>query len=215
VRRVALLLVALVLAGCGGSGRDRGNATLWVTRDRGGHVLFSGAVPAGDNAIRTVARKLKVTTRYGGRYLESVNGLEGSLAQQRDWFYFVDGVEGSVSAAEVKLRAGDVLWWDFRRWTPATMHIAVVAGAFPQPFLRGRTSVVSKRRDLAARIAKEVHGVVNARTPARNYIVVGESFAPEHVHIARFRNGVTLELGRAVARRLAADPHALRYRFGT
>ena len=215
MRTAALLLVALVLAGCGGSGRDRGTATLWVTRDRGAHVLYAGAVPAGDNGIRTVARKLKITTRYGGRYLQSVNGLEGSLAGQRDWFYFVDGVEGEVSAADVKLHAGDVLWWDFRSWTPATMHIPVVAGAFPQPFLRGRTSVVAKRRDVATRIAKEVRGVVNSRTPARNYIVVGDAFPPEHVHIAPFRNGVTLELGRAIAQRLAADPTALRYRFGT
>ena len=215
MRTAALLLVALVLAGCGGSGRDRGTATLWVTRDRGAHVLYAGAVPAGDNGIRTVARKLKITTRYGGRYLQSVNGLEGSLTGQRDWFYFVDGVEGEVSAADVKLHAGDVLWWDFRSWTPATMHIPVVAGAFPQPFLRGRTSVVAKRRDVAARIAKEVRGVVNSRTPARNYIVVGDTFPPEHVHIAPFRNGVTLELGRAIAQRLAADPTALRYRFGT
>ena len=215
MRRVALLLVALVLAGCGGSGRDRGNATLWVTRDRGGHVLFSGAVPAGDNAIRTVARKLKVTTRYGGRYLESVNGLEGSLAQQRDWFYFVDGVEGSVSAAEVKLRAGDVLWWDYRHWTPSTMHIPVVAGAYPQPFLQSRTSVVSRRRALAARLARQVHGVVNARTRVSNYIVVGERFTPDHVHVTPLHKGVRLELGTAIARRLASDPTALRYRFGT
>jgi hypothetical protein len=35
------------------------------------------------------------------------------------------------------------------------------------------------------------------------------------VHVARFRKGVVLELGTAVARRLAADPTALRYRFGT
>jgi hypothetical protein len=215
VRRVAVLLLALVLAGCGGAGRGHGTATLWVTRDRGADVIFSGNVPAGDNGIRTVERKLKITTRYGGRYLQSVNGIEGSLAGQRDWFYFLNGIEGGRSAAEVTLRPGDVLWWDFRRWTPATMHIPVVAGAYPQPFLEGRTSVVSARRGLAALIAGQVHGVVNSRIPVRNYIVVGEAFAPDRVHVARFRKGVVLELGTAVARRLAADPTALRYRFGT
>jgi hypothetical protein len=178
-------------------------------------VIFSGNVPAGDNGIRTVERKLKITTRYGGRYLQSVNGIEGSLSGQRDWFYFLNGIEGGRSAAEVTLRPGDVLWWDFRRWTPATMHIPVVAGAYPQPFLEGRTSVVSARRGLAALIAGQVHGVVNSRIPVRNYIVVGEAFAPDRVHVARFRKGVVLELGTAVARRLAADPTALRYRFGT
>jgi len=215
VRRIALLLLAFVLAGCGAGERGHGTATLWVTRDRGAHVIFAGTVPAGDNGIRTVARKLRITTRYGGRYLQSVRGLHGSLAGQRDWFYFLNGLEGEVSAADVEVRPGDVLWWDFRRWAPSTMHIPVVAGAYPQPFFQGRTSVVSVRHALAARIAKQVHGVVNSRAPVRNYIIVGEAFAPDHVHIADFRKGVVLELGTAIARRLAADPTALRYRFGT
>jgi hypothetical protein len=60
-----------------------------------------------------------------------------------------------------------------------------------------------------------VHGVVNARTPVRNVIVVGERFAPGHVHVAPFHTGVKLELGTTIARRLATDPTALRYRFGT
>jgi hypothetical protein len=214
VRRAAVLLLALILAGCGAGGRGHGTATLWVTRDRGAHVLFTGQVPAGENGIRAVERELKITTRYGGRYLQSVDGIEGSLVKQSDWFYYVNGVEGGVSAAEITLHPGDVLWWDYRHWTPFTMHIPVVAGAYPQPFLQGRTSVVSARRALAARLARQVHGVVNARTPVRNYIVVGERFAPDHVHVAPFHKGVRLELGTAIARRLAGDPTALRYRFG-
>jgi hypothetical protein len=215
VRRTALLLLAFVLAGCGGDARGRGTATLWVTRDRGAHVIFAGQVPADENGIRAVERKLKITTRYGGRYLQSVNGIEGSLTKQRDWFYFLDGVEGGVSAADITLHAGDVLWWDYRHWTPPTMHIPVVVGAYPQPFVQGRTSVVSARRALAARIARQVHGVVNARAPVRNVIVVGDRFAPGHVRVSPFRKGVKLELGTAIARRLATDPTALRYRFGT
>jgi Domain of unknown function (DUF4430) len=215
VRRSAVLLLALVLAGCGGGGRGHGTATLWVTRDRGAHVIFAGRVPAGDNGIRTVERKLKITTRYGGRYLQSVDGIEGSLAGQRDWFYFLDGVEGGVSAADITVHPGDILWWDYRHWTPFTMHIPVVAGAYPQPFLQGRTSVVSRRRALAARLARQVHGVVNARTRVSNYIVVGERFTPDHVHVTPLHKGVRLELGTAIARRLASHPTALRYRFGT
>ena len=61
-----------------------------------------GSVPAGLNGIQTVERKLKVTTRYGGRYVQSIDGVAGSLGGQRDWFYFVDGVEGDRSAAEVR-----------------------------------------------------------------------------------------------------------------
>jgi hypothetical protein len=216
-RALVVLGLTLALAGCGGSGRGHGTATLWVTSDNGAHVLFAGAVPAGDNGIRTVERKLKITTRYGGRYLQSVNGLEGSLAQQRDWFYFLNGVDGDRSAAELTLRAGDTLWWDFRRWSGATMHIPVVLGAYPEPFLHGfpgLTSVVSADRQLAKRVALQVHGVVNAKKPPRNYVVIGGSLPPGTARIRRFRKGVLLELGLDTARKLAADPTALRYRYG-
>lgn len=211
--RIALLACALALAGCGGGGRAHGAATLWVTQDRGAHVVFSGKVPAGLNGIQTVERKLKVTTRYGGRYVQSIDGTAGSLGAQHDWFFYVDGIEGATSAADVRLKPGDVLWWDYRHWTGATMDVPVVAGAYPQPFLRaGPTSVVGDPT-LARPIARQVHGVVNAKRTLRSFVVIGGKLAPDTVHIAPFRRGYLLELGAAVARRLAHDPTALRYRF--
>jgi hypothetical protein len=213
MRSGLVLLVALALTGCGGGEQGHGRATLWVTRDRGAHVVFAGAVPAGLNGVQTVERKLKVTTRYGGRYVQSIDGIEGSLGAQRDWFFYLDGVEGDRSAAEVHLRAGDVLWWDYRHWTPATMHVPAVAGAYPHPFVdRGRTRVVAADARLARSIARQVHGVVGA-APARNSIVVSGAFPPRRVAIRPLHGGYVLELGRAVATRLAADPGALRYRF--
>ena len=35
-----------------------------------------------------------MTTRYGGRFLQSIDGIYGSLTGQRDWFFFVNGIEG-------------------------------------------------------------------------------------------------------------------------
>ena len=214
MRRLALLLLALALAGCGGSerGRGHGTATLWVTRDRGAHVVFSGNVPAGLNAIQTVERKLKVTTRYGGRYVQSIDGVEGSLAAQRDWFYYVDGIEGNRSAAEVRLHAGDVLWWDYRHWTPATQDIPAVAGAYPHPFADGDTHVVGDA-SLARPIARQVHGTVGGLGGARNVIVIDAKLPPGTVRIEHSHDGYRLDLGTLIARRLADDPNALRYRF--
>ena len=214
MRHTLVLVLALALAGCGGGERAHGTATLWVTRDRGAHVVLSARVPAGANGIQTVEKKLKVTTRYGGRYVQSIDGVQGSLDAQRDWFFYVNGVEGNRSAAEVRIHPGDVLWWDYRHWTPATEHIPVIAGAWPHPFVdRGRTSVVAADRALAAKLARQVHGVVNAKVPLRNFVVVGKAFPPDHVAIRAFRNGYELELGTAIAHRLASDPRALRYRF--
>jgi len=216
VRTTLIVALALVLAGCGGGGREHGTATLWVTRDRGAHVLYAGSVPAGLDGIQAVERKLKVTTRYGGRFLQSIDGVSGSLSDERDWFFFVNGVEGDRSATEVTMRPGDVLWWDYRSWSGSAMSVPVVLGAYPEPFvhgLPGKTSVIGADRKLAAQIAAQVHGVVNAKSNPRNYIVIGGTLPPQTARIKRFRNGALLELGTTVAERLARDPHALRFRY--
>jgi hypothetical protein len=209
---LALLGVALALAGCGGGETGHGTATLWVTRDRGTQVVYAGRVPAGLDAIQVVERRLNLTTRYGGRYVQSIDGVSGSLSGQRDWFYWVDGIEGDRSAADVTVHPGDVVWWDYRHWTPATEDIPAVAGAYPHPFIDSDTSVVGTAA-LARPLAQQVHGTVGALGAARNVIVVGATPSPETVRISRFHHGYRLDLGVAVAHRLARDPTALRYRF--
>jgi uncharacterized protein DUF4430 len=210
VRYLALLACALVLAGCGGGGHARGEATLWVTRDRGAHVLYAGTVPAGLNGVQAVERKLKVTTRYGGHYVQSIDGLSGSLGAQRDWFFYVDGIEGGESAASVRIHPGDVLWWDYRHWTPGTMDIPVVVGAYPQPFRSHGPTSISGPLPLVRAIAGQVGG---AHPGARNAIVIDGSVPPGAARIARVHGGYRLQLGLTIARRLAHDPTALRYRF--
>ena len=115
-RTAASAALLLLLAGCGSAGGEEGTATLWVTRDRGAELLLAAEVPAGQTLMRALASKLDIETRYGGRYLQSVEGVAGSLERQRDWFWFVNGYEGDRSAAEYRLRDGDVAWWDFRAW---------------------------------------------------------------------------------------------------
>ena len=44
--------------------------------------------------MRALASKVDVKTRYGGRYVQAVNGIEGSLNAQHDWFWFVNGYRG-------------------------------------------------------------------------------------------------------------------------
>ena len=144
--RLAAVVVALAsLAGCANGG-GRGTATVWVTRDRGAHVLLMRTVPAGLTAMQGLDRVADIKTRYAGRYVQTIDGLEGSLTARRDWFYFVNGYEADRGAAEYRLHAGDVEWWDFRSWRQS-MREPVVVGAFPEPFLhgydgKGRPSIV-------------------------------------------------------------------------
>jgi hypothetical protein len=216
VRTSLVLLLALVVAGCGGA-REHGTATLWITRDRGAHVLYTGTVPAGLTAMQALERRRNVTTRYGGRFVQSIDGLEGSLTREHDWFYFVNGLEGDRSAAETRLHEGDIEWWDFRAWNGGSMSVPVVVGAYPEPFRHGTTSVVATgaQASIARAIAGQVHGVVRARTPTKNFIVISSRFGRRDVRIRRFRSGVLLELGLGAARRLAANSSALRYQYGT
>jgi hypothetical protein len=135
VRLGCVAAVTLVLAGCGGTS-THGTARLWVTRDRGAQVLLTTTVPAGLTAMEALRKKAKVELSYGGRYVQAINGIEGSLTKRRDWFYFVNGYEGDRSAAEYRLHPGDVEWWDYRSWEKE-MRAPIVVGAFPEPFLHG------------------------------------------------------------------------------
>jgi hypothetical protein len=195
------LALILVLAGCGGDG---GTATLWVTRDRGHHVLLVARVPSGLTAMQALDRKVRLETAYGGRFVVAIDGV--SSAPRRDWFYFVDGVPPSRSAAEVRLHDGDVLWWDYRSWRQPN-EVPAVVGSFPQPFRRGPAVVVGAG-PLAAKLARVVHGRVAARAPRGAYALElreGEGFRALDAH--RF------VIGPGTAARLVANPSAVRFRY--
>jgi hypothetical protein len=83
-------------------------------------------------------RNERVGSRYGGRFVESINGLGGGQQQGQpvDWFYYVNGVEASRGAASTDVHPGDHIWWDRHDWSQ-TEHIPAVVGSFPEPFLNG------------------------------------------------------------------------------
>jgi hypothetical protein len=217
-RRLALLLAAAcLLVGCGEEAGGDGQAQLWVTRDRGSEMVLTTSVPDGISAMEALRRKADVETRYGGRFVQSINGIEGNLARQRDWFWFVNGYEGDVSAADYTLHDGDVLWWDHRSWA-GQMRQPVVVGAFPEPFLHGwdgerRPAVVegppSDVRDgLVRLLGAETGGAAGAN---RLVLVPGSAFrgrldgAPG--------DPVVFELGEELAREILEVPSTVRYRY--
>jgi hypothetical protein len=219
MRRVALLLAAAcLLAGCGEEAAGEGQARLWITRDRGAEVVMDTTVPAGISALEALRRKAEVETRYGGRFVQAVNGIEGDLARQRDWFWFVNGYEGDRSAADYELHDGDVLWWDHRSWA-GEMRQPVVVGAFPEPFLHGydgkRRPVVVRGPpgETAERLAELVGGTVNeARDGANRLVLVDGSGFRVRVD-GEPGDPVVFELGLRDAERLARDPSLARYRY--
>jgi hypothetical protein len=136
------LFAALAAAGCGlGPGQGLGNVELTVTRDYGTVPVIHrelGDVTESDTVMRALERSAEITTRYGGGFVQSIEGVEGeeTASQARDWFFYVNGVESTVGAADYPLRGGESVWWDYRDWG-AAMRVPAVVGSWPQPFLAG------------------------------------------------------------------------------
>jgi hypothetical protein len=159
VRLVALATLAVALTGCSSASSSSGSATVWVTRDRGAVVLHAATVPAGTSVMQALDRVAKVETRFGGRYVRSVDGVRES--GRRAWFYYVNGYLADRSAADYRLRPGDLAWWDYRPWRDPAQN-PVVLGAFPQPFLNGyggrrRPAVVVSSDPRARAVARRLH----------------------------------------------------------
>ena len=179
MRRAALgAALVVALAGCGSSTSTgtAGHATLWVTRDRGAQVLHSTSVPAGESVLQALDRVAKVKTRFGGRYVRGVDGVDEQ--GNRAWFYYVNGYLADRSAADYRLRRGDLAWWDYRAWRNPAQD-PVLLGAFPQPFLSGydgkrRSAVVVSTDPRARAVAKRLHArVVRQAPPDTNVLVLG------------------------------------------
>ncbi len=139
----AVALAALcALASCGlGPGAAPKDAQLTVTRDFGTRVVLATRAPkvVGQETIMSLlARNARVKTRYGGGFVQSIDGLSGGsqAGEPIDWFYYVNGVEAPVGAANTNVHSGDRVWWDLHDWSQ-TEDVPAVVGSFPEPFLHG------------------------------------------------------------------------------
>ena len=136
----ALLLVAAIIAACGTSKSappvaGSPGVPIAVTADWGAATIANGAGTPGSviSATRALA---PIATTYGGRYVSSISGHAGDGT--RDWIFWVNGIEASVGAADIKVSAQDSVWWDLHRW-PGRVHVPAVIASWPMPLTRGLT----------------------------------------------------------------------------
>jgi len=137
----ALLLAALAAAGCGlGAGAGIGRVELTVTREFGATPVLKREVDANesDTVMRVLEGNAEISTRYGGGYVQSIEGVEEARrgGHPYDWFFFVDGIESPIGAADYALNGSERIWWDYRDWS-ATNHVPAVVGSWPAPFVDG------------------------------------------------------------------------------
>ncbi len=181
IRRLACLLAALAtaaaVAGCGlGPGDPQGGdgASVRVTRDFGRETLSVATTPKlreGQTAMRLLRSNNEVETRFGGGFVQAIDGLAGGgEGGTLDWFFYVNGIEADRGAAEYELSPGDVVQWDYRDWRE-TMDVRAIVGAFPEPFLHGldgkRFPVRVECEDVESGACRSVKNVlVDAGVPA-------------------------------------------------
>jgi hypothetical protein len=140
---LAVLAAVPAAAGCGfGAGASSGDVTLTVTRDFGATPLHQGVdqekASEGDTVMRLLQRKYDVKTRFGGGFVQEIDGVSGGHESGRrsDWFYYVNGIEAPVGAAQRRVSAGERVWWDHHAWD-AAQRVPAVVGSFPEPFASG------------------------------------------------------------------------------
>jgi hypothetical protein len=136
---IAVVLTAAITGGCGlGAGKGTSDVNLTVTRSFGTQPIGSitrSKVPGSETVMRMLQRSFKVTTRFGGGFVQSIDGMAGS-ASRRDWFYYVNGIQAKIGAAGTAVHRGDRIWWDLHDWS-ATDSVPAVVGSFPEPFVHG------------------------------------------------------------------------------
>jgi hypothetical protein len=136
------VLCLLALGGCGlGPGPAPSAIHLTVTRDFGARTLaHSGAlkVRGQETVMSLLMRNYRVSTRYGGGFVQSIDGLAGGSegGHPVDWFYYVNGVQATLGGAANNVHKGDHVWWDHHNWSQ-TEDVPAVVGSFPEPFLNG------------------------------------------------------------------------------
>ena len=126
-RSFAALLFACALAACGGNSSSapatqagtttqaEAGAAVLITTDCGATVVTAKTpVDAGETAMRSLDRVADVESDSG--LVTAIEGVEQDADKNLFWLYYVNGKLANKGAAEVKLAAGDVEWWDLHNW---------------------------------------------------------------------------------------------------
>jgi len=140
------LAAALGAAGCGagagsGGGDGASGPQLLITRNFGATPVEQLERPqggAGDTVMRLLQRNADVETRYGGGFVQAIDGIAGGRRAGRpvDWFFYRNGVLAEEGATSVTVGEADRIWWDHHDWG-VVMHVPAVVGSFPEPMRSG------------------------------------------------------------------------------
>jgi len=145
-RTVVAALGCVLAIGAGGCGVGAGEGpdapvALTVTRDFGvtqALEIPNAKVSGADTVMRVLQRNATVQTRFGGQFVQSIDGVAGGRRDGRphDWFIYVNGILADQGAGAIDVHGGDRIWWDHHDWG-VTPDVRAVVGSYPEPFVHG------------------------------------------------------------------------------
>jgi hypothetical protein len=136
-----LIIFSLIipLGGCQPQLSGKIEVKVIVTQDFGTELMLDKSVIVNDgsNAMDALQRVAKVETKYGGGFIEAINGIRSGYPEaNKDWFFYVNGMSANIGALDYKLCHDDVEHWDFHDWRFHAFVPAII-GDLPQPFSGG------------------------------------------------------------------------------
>ena len=133
--------LAILFCGCQSQPSGEIAVKVIVTQNFGNDLMLdeSVIVTNGANALDALKKVARVETKYGGGFIEAIDGIKSQYSGskvKKDWLFYVNGISANVGVLDYKLRGGDVAHWDFHDWS-FRAFIPAIIGDFPQPFLDG------------------------------------------------------------------------------
>jgi hypothetical protein len=112
-----------------------------VTWDFGKELLLEQEVElkSGTSAMEALQAVADVETKYGGGFVQAINSISSEYEgdkSQRDWFFYINGIQSNIGALDYKLHDSDIQHWDFHDWS-FRQFIPAIVGDFPKPFSNG------------------------------------------------------------------------------
>lgn len=141
VSLIIAFLLATVLCGCQPQPSGKIAVKVIVSQNFGNELTLdeSVIVANGANALDALGKIATVETKYGGGFIEAINGTRSQYSGskvKKDWFFNVNGMSANVGVLDYKLCDGDIAHWDFHDWSFHSFIPAII-GDFPQPFVGG------------------------------------------------------------------------------
>ena len=129
---LALLALLALAVGCGGGDDEDGRtaattaAETRVAEDQAAVLVTTGCgkevvvdkteVEPGQTAMQALDRVADIETASGGKFVTEIEGIEQNEKKKLAWLFYVNGEIAQKGAAEIRLKKGDVQWWDLHNW---------------------------------------------------------------------------------------------------